>query len=141
VEQKAARVEISRTLLASLEKMKATGLAYLLTSDESWFTHYNTHQAKWAKTAAAAGQRARPVLTKQKCLVVVTWSFNGFSHFSTVPPGTTYTSDFVVQTLIPELELEISTTRPKIGLSGKKLHCDNARPHTSKSTRDVFAAK
>jgi len=100
-EQKAARVEISRTLLASLEKMKATGLAYLLTSDESWFTYHNPHIARWTKTGEAPGQRTRPTLTKQKCLVVATWSFNGFLHLTTVPPGETYTIDFVLQTLIP----------------------------------------
>jgi len=64
-----------------------------------------------------------------------------FLHLSTVPSGTTYTSDFVVQTLIPELESAIRTTRPIIGLSGTKLHWDNARPHTSKLTTDTLAAK
>ena len=73
--QKALRVAKSQELLDALRQSR---LAYILTSDESWFLHYNPHPAKWARTAAAAGERAVPVMTKNKTMVVVCLSFAGF---------------------------------------------------------------
>jgi len=139
--QKAKRVDVSAGLLAILDRMSRTGLAYLLTSDESWFMHHNPHSARWATSATEAGQRVRQTLTKEKCLVVMTWSFNGFCHVMVVPQGETYTSDYVVNTLLPALDETLRAKRPVIGISGTKLHWDNARPHTSHETQNAFRAR
>jgi len=113
----------------------------VLTSDESWFTHYNPHQGKWAKTGAHAGQRARPTSTKEKTMVVVFWSFTGFFFVTALPPGQTYNSEYVATTLVPQLEAKREETRPAIGLGGTKLHWDNARPHIAESTKMLLQSK
>ena len=139
--QKAERVRIARDLLATLEGMKRGDIAYLLTSDESWFLHYNPHPARWATSSEEAGQKARPTQTKEKCLIVVTWSFTGFLHVTVLPQGTTYTSEYVVSKLIPEVDAAVRVKRPMIGLSRSKLHWDNARSHTSAATRNELDAR
>jgi len=139
--QKAARVEAATSLLATLDRLSPTGLAYLPTSDESWFLHYNPHSARWATSATEAGERTRQTPTKDKCLVVMTWSFNGFCHVTAVPQGETYNSEYVVNILLPALDAAIRDKRPVIGLSGTKLHWDNARPHTSRMTQDALGSR
>ena len=137
-EQRQARVTTSRALIGLLRR---SGLAFVLTSDESWFTHYNPHSAKWARTGAEAGQRAKPTMTKEKTMVVVFWSFTGFSFVTAVPRGKTYNTEYVTEMLIPELEDAIRVHRPVVGLRGVKLHWDNARPHTSTTTKSLLAIK
>ena len=80
--------------------LSQSGKAYVLTSDESWFTHYNPHRSKWASSRAQAGQRERPVITKEKTMVVVFWSFTGFAYVTSVPQGMTYTTEYVVNMLL-----------------------------------------
>ena len=82
--QKAMRVTKAQELLDALRQSE---LAYVFTSAESWFSYYNPHPAKWVKTAAAAGERAMPALTKNKTMVIVCWSFIGFSLSQRFPKG------------------------------------------------------
>ena len=128
-------------LLKELNSMRPTGMAYLLTSDESWFFHDNPHQAKWATDSASAGTRPLHTIGSTKTLVVVFWSFTGFFYLDVVPDGTRYNSDFITENLIPGIEGAISESRPIIGLSKTKLHWDNARPHSSAKTRNVLENK
>jgi histone-lysine N-methyltransferase SETMAR len=140
-EQKDARVKGAKTLLAELQRVTSRGLAYIVTEDESWFSHYNPHQAKWARTRSEAGSRSRQKPTKEKTLVVVFWSFSGFFLVRALPSGSTFTSEYFVTSLLPDIESEISKTRPSLRLARTKLHWDNARPHTSSTTRYALDSK
>jgi len=140
-EQKIVRETVAQDLLAELDSMRPIGLSYVLTSDESWFCHDNPHQAKWALSRDEAGERARPTITKEKTLIVVFWSFTGFSFVTSVPAGSTYTNDYLTNILIPELETALRKFRPVLGIRRTKLHWDNARPHTAVITKNELASR
>ena len=138
VAQKQARVAKACELLESLNR---TGPSQVLTSDASWFSYHTSPRTKWARTRAEAGQRPRQTTTKEKAMVVVFWSCSGFFFVTAVPDGKTYTSEYVIDVLVPELEKEIRKRRPCRGLRGIKLHWDNARPHITTRTRDFLTDK
>jgi hypothetical protein len=140
-EQKGKRVQDCRVLVDELGRLGPTGLSYVLTSDESWFCHDNPHQAKWAHCRDDVGTQPRQTITGEKALIVVFWSFKGFSLVTCVPKDCRYTSSYFVNTLLPTLEESFSSIRPTLGIARTKLHWDNARPHIAKATRNALSER
>jgi len=134
-EQRVRRMNIAQDLLRRLHEMSPYMLAYLLTSDGSWFTLKIPNCAGWARTREELGTIPKLKITKDKILIVVFWSFKCFFHVVAVPDGKTYTSEFVTETLFPGLKAAVSVKHPQIGLSRMMLHWDNARPHTAGTTQ------
>jgi histone-lysine N-methyltransferase SETMAR len=52
------------------------------------------------------------------------------------PQGQDYTSQFVIETVLPCIELKLAERRPRLRATGAHLHMDNAKPHRSKKSID-----
>jgi len=140
-EQRANRVSIAQGLFDELTSLSPTGLAYVMTADESWFNYDNPHSSMWAPSREAVGTRPNPGITRRKTMLSVFWNFSGFFMIEALPVGATYTSDYVCSSIIPKLESALLQQRPTLGLKRTKLHWDNARPHTAHQTLEHLAAK
>lgn len=140
-EQRATRVSMAQGLLDELTSLSPTGIAYVMTADESWFNYDNPHSSMWAPNREAAGTRPNPGMSRRKTMVSVFWNFTGFFVIEALPEGATYTADYVCSSVIPKLESVLLKQRPTLGLQRTKLHWDNARPHVARQTLEHLAEK
>jgi hypothetical protein len=56
----------------------------------------------------------------------------GFVSVEFLPMGQKYNSQFVTETVLPNIENKPAECRPKLRTIAAHLHVDNAKPHTSK---------
>ncbi|XP_011154625.2 histone-lysine N-methyltransferase SETMAR-like [Harpegnathos saltator] len=115
-------------------------LKRLITNDEKWITYGNNVRKKsWSKQGKAPQSVAKPTrlhaLTPKKVILCVWWDWKGIVHHELLPPGRKIDSDLYCRQLA-RLQLAIQKKRPElISKMGVVYHADNARPHTSLTTR------
>lgn len=111
-------------------------LKRLITGDEKWITYdNNVRKRSWSKRGEAPQTIAKPGLTSKKVMLCVWWDWKGIVHYELLSPGQTINSDLYCQQLM-RLKQSIQEKRPElINRKGVVFHHDNARPHTSLTTR------
>ena len=125
------RSNLSKQLYQQLRTLKPCDV---ITSDESWFYFSYHHDAMWVKHKNEVLEVESRFQNARKVMICIFWSFGNLLMIRILPPGTTYNTNYVLTTLIPDLEEVALTKRPVSGLKSYTLHWDNARPHRSKDT-------
>lgn len=108
----------------------------MITGDEKWVTYDNVvrkrswgHKSEPPKTTSKAG------LHTKKIMLSVWWDYKGVVHYEVLPSGRTIDSTLYCSQLT-RLAREISIKRPELAnRKGVVFHHDNAKPHTSLTTR------
>ena len=132
------RAELSKELYEQLEKLKPVDI---ITSDESWFYFSYHHKAMWVKDKNEVLEVESRFQNSKKVMICIFWSFGNLLMIRILPEGTTYDTNYVLQTLIPDLEEVASSIRPVTGLKSYTIHWDNARPHRSNATTNAIKEK
>lgn len=111
-------------------------LKRLVTGDEKWLTYDNIkRQRSWSIRGESAQKVAKPRLTSRKVLLCVWWDWQGIIYYELLPYGQTINTVLYCQQL-DRLKEAIAQKRPALANTKKIVfHHDNARPHTSISTR------
>lgn len=108
----------------------------MITGDEKWITYDNIERKRsWSKRGEASQTVAKPVLTTRKVMLSIWWDWKGVVYYELLQPGQTIDSELYCQQLT-KLREAIREKRPElINRKGVVFHHDNARPHTSLTTR------
>lgn len=111
-------------------------LKRLVTGDEKWVTYDNIKRKRsWSIRGEPAQTVAKPGLTPRKVLLCVWWDWQGIIYYELLPYGQTLNSNIYCQQL-DRLKEAIAQKRPSLAnKKGIVFQQDNARPHTSISTR------
>ncbi|XP_025163175.1 histone-lysine N-methyltransferase SETMAR-like, partial [Harpegnathos saltator] len=111
-------------------------LKRLVTGDEKWVTYENNRRKRsWSKHSQPVQTIAKPELTVKKVLLCVWLDWEGIIHYELLPSGQSLNSDLRCQQLT-RLKQAIDEKRPELAnRKGVVFHQDNARPHTSLTTR------
>ncbi|CAK9796605.1 Histone-lysine N-methyltransferase SETMAR [Anthophora quadrimaculata] len=111
-------------------------LKRMVTGDEKWVTYENNSRKRsWSNRGGPAQTIAKRGLTAKKVLLCVWWDWKGIIHYELLPSGQTLNSDLYCQQLT-RLKQAIDQKRPELAnRKGVVFHQDNARPHTSLTTR------
>jgi len=132
-EQKAARVLMSRSLLATLTSLNPGRISSVITGDESWFYYEYPQEGRWARTREDVAPRPKRSIGAKKVMITVFWSTRGIHLIEALPDGETFNSEYACH-LLDRLDSNLRELRPSMGARGMALHWDNARPHTSQQT-------
>ncbi|XP_017765117.1 PREDICTED: histone-lysine N-methyltransferase SETMAR-like [Eufriesea mexicana] len=111
-------------------------LKRMVTGDEKWVIYENNGRKRsWSKRGEPAQTIAKPGLTTKKVLLRVSWDWKGILHYELLPSGQSLNSDLYCQQLT-RLKQVIDQKRPELAnRKGVVFHQDNARLHTSLTTR------
>lgn len=128
------RVETCENLLRWNEQ--SPFLKRLVTGDEKWVVYNNVRcQRSWCHAGEPSQTVAKAGLHPQKVLLCIWWDWKGVLYYELLPQGATINSNVYVAQLT-KLKREIRQKRPElINRKGVVFHHDNARPHTSLTTR------
>lgn len=128
---KADRIRLSRALLHEL----GTGDSHdIITGDESWFYLNYSPDGCWARKSQDVPVHVRPGIWTQKFMLTIFWGIRGFYLIDVLPHGMNFNSTYAC-TLLDKLATSLNEFTSGKGLSGMRFHWDNARPHTSSTTR------
>lgn len=111
-------------------------LKRMVTGDEKWVTYENNSRKRsWSNRGEPVQTIAKPGLTAKKVLLCVWWDCKGIIYYELLPSGQTLNSDLYCEQLT-RLKQAIDQKRPELAnRKGVVFHQDNARPHTSLTTR------
>jgi hypothetical protein len=135
--QKKKRVEMSRSLLAILEKAALTDFNFICTGDESWIALDNPPREQWLPRDSTPPTFPKATVAGPKVLLTVFFSGARVLLTCYTEQGETMkTTTFIEDVLVP-LRGELDTEKR---FRGKMvdLHCDNASCHRSAETRQWF---
>lgn len=136
-QQSAKRVEICKNLLNYPTDLRF--YKKIVTCDEKWVYWRNPDTSgQWL----SQGQTAFPVAGRgqfeKKSMLCVFWNYEGVIHHEFVPDGTTINSDLYCEQL-DRVYAKLSQLYPAlVNRKGVLFQQDNARPHTSRQTKEKF---
>jgi histone-lysine N-methyltransferase SETMAR len=84
--------------------------------------------------------RVKDSIASKKVMIFIAWNPCGFLLVEALPEGTRFNSLFIREILIDKLDAKLKEMGIKNGIIGQTMHWDNARPHISTQTMDLFAA-
>lgn len=129
-----ARISICDLLLKRQEKHPF--LRNLVTGDEKWISYDNVvRKRSWGHSSEPPKTTSKAGLHPKKIMISVWWDYKGVIFYELLPSGTTVDSN-VYCSQLTKLNKAIYEKRP--GLANRKgvvFQHDNARPHTSMTTR------
>ncbi|XP_065658153.1 histone-lysine N-methyltransferase SETMAR-like [Hydra vulgaris] len=110
----------------------------MLTCDEKWIMYCNKKQTyHWLASNDPVPMTPKPSIHQQKVLLCVWWTTAGIVHYELLPSGQTITAKIYSAQLDRGL---VALHQKQAALANRKcvvFHQDNARPHTSKITRET----
>ena len=130
-EQKVARVELSKSLLRTLQKAQHQNFSFFFTGDESWFYLSTCHQLQWIPQGDKPSTREKKMIGSKKCMLSVFWNPDGFLIIDLLPDDLRFTSEYFINNILEKIYEATTPLREK---EHRKitLHFDNARPHTAR---------
>ena len=133
-DQKRNRFHTSSNLLVRFNNEPF--LDRIITCDEKWIMYDNRKRGYvWVDKHAPPTTFPKPNLHPQKVLLSVWWCCNGVIHYNFLQPGQTITAESYCRDL-DLMHQKLQTFWPAVvNRKGPILLQDNARPHTSKTTR------
>lgn len=134
-DQKIARFVTCSNLLVRLKNEPF--IDRIITCDEKWLLYDNRKRGYvWVDKHAPPSTFPKPNLHPKKILLSVWWCCKGLIHYSFLQPGQTITADSYCR----DLELmhqKLQTFWPALAKRRAPILLqDNARPHTSRTTRE-----
>lgn len=112
----------------------------MITCDEKWVYYNNTgRQGEWVEAGAQPSSVARRGLTNKKVLMCIWWDCRGIIYQTYLKPGQTIDSESYIQMLM-QVQGELLKRRTSlVTRKGVIFHQDNAKPHTSKVTKQFLS--
>jgi histone-lysine N-methyltransferase SETMAR len=110
----------------------------IVTLDESWIYLFSEHDLIWTAPRESVIDRGRHIVQSPKFMLTVVWNPIGFHVLKALPKG----SKFNAQYYINDILVAISDWRRQTGEGRPNklwVHFDNARPHTTKMSRDYIS--
>lgn len=133
-EHKIQRISICSYLLS--RQQNDPFLSRIVTGDEKWVQYDNSKRKRqWLSAGESSKSTPKPNIHGKKVLLCVWWGMKGIIHYELLKPGQTINAELYCQQL-DRLNDQIAIKLPAIAnRKGVILQHDNARPHTSKITR------
>lgn len=130
-DQKAARVELSKSLLRTLQKAQHQNFSFFFTGDESWLYLSTSHELQWIPQGEKPSTREKKMIGSKKYMLSVFWNPDGFLIIDILPDDFRFTSEYFINNILEKIYEATKTLREK---EHRKIiiHFDNARPHTSR---------
>jgi hypothetical protein len=127
--QKAKRVDLAGSMLATLSHQVSSNFHFIFTGDESWFFYSYPHTHQWVVSMDDRAERERESHFKEKR--IFTGFFNGTGEFliDIMPAGETMTGQYFAQHIIVPL---VSVCYPNGRIPHQhhvNVHFDNATIH------------
>ena len=132
------RATVSQNLYDSLINLQPNDV---ITSDESWFFFNYPANSMWVRDRSELIEVENRFQSSKKVMISIFWNFGNLVMIRILPEDSTYNTDYVLNSLIPDLDVVALSVRPSRGLKSYWLHWDNARPHCSKRTSDCVKSK
>ena len=129
--QKVSCVELSKSLLKSLESAEKFGYNFFYTGDESWFYLNTDYSIQWLPSDEKPSTREKITIQSKKYMLTIFWYPNGFALVKVLPEGERFTAEYFMNDILQEL-YEKTIEIPNRGYRKVTLHYDNARPHTAR---------
>ena len=137
--QKAARLQMAKTNLATYELSDPRRLLEIVTGDETWIQFKPPIRKQDGKVWLKKGEVPPAVCVSDfrapKVLYCIFFDGLGPVAQIPVPKGQTLTGQFYADVVLPEVEKFYLKRRPRTGTRGLKILHDNARPHKSLAVR------
>jgi hypothetical protein len=136
-EQKQIQVQMAIELLHVLSVQSTRQWHDIVTLDESWIYLFSEHDLMWTVHGEIFVDRERHTVQSPKFMLTVVWNPIVFHILKALPKGLKfnaqrYTNDILVA--ISDWRWQTGGTRP----NKLWVHSDNARPHTTKMSRDYI---
>ena len=132
---KKLRVELSKQILEILEN-KSNSWLNIVSGDEVWIYWDNENTSQWLPAGSKPPLAAKKTIGSKKSMFAVFLSLRGFIAVKILHAGEKFDSQFMINTVFPEITTKFKSFRPKKGQNGIFIHMDNAPCHNSKVTRD-----
>lgn len=133
-DQKLARLETSRTLLARFQTDRADFFKRFVTQDETWVHHFEPEsklQSKqWKHPGSPPPKKFKQTATAKKVMASVFWDSEGVLMIDYLQKGQTITGEYYASEL-RQLKEAIKQKRPGKLRAGVLLLQDNAPVHTA----------
>lgn len=112
-------------------------LKRMVTRDEKWIVYDNVVcKRSWKHSSEPPQATSKAGLHPKKIMLSVWWDYKGVIYYELLPSGKTIDST-VYCSQLTKLDQAIRTKRPELAnRKGVVFHHDNARPHTSLTTRN-----
>ena len=137
--QKAARLQMVDTNLATYELSDPRRLLEIVTGDETWIQFKPPIRKQDGEVWLKKGEVLLAVCVSDfrtpKVLYCIFFDGLGPVAQIPVPKGQTLTGQFYADVVLPEVEKFYLKLRPRTGARGLKILHDNARPHKSLAVR------
>ncbi|GFV74526.1 mariner Mos1 transposase [Trichonephila clavipes] len=128
-------------ILIRYEEEKDDMLSRIVTGDKTWVSHITPkskqQSMEWRHTFSPVKVKAKQTLSKRKIMATVFWDRRGVFLVDFMPQGTTINSGAYCVTLL-KLRRALQNKWCNMLSKGVLLHHDNARPHTSRTTRKLI---
>jgi hypothetical protein len=134
---KQIRADVSRELLALLQRHERTSWRNIVTLDESWFYLETDYEQVWIPQDAEPPERQRLTIQSKKLMITVVWTPLGFARIAALPKGVKFNSDYYISEILSPL-LAWHRRTAGGGRGNLIVHADNARPHKSKKVRQFM---
>lgn len=130
-----ARISICDALLKRQENDPF--LKRLVTGDEKWIVYDNVvRKRSWRSSSEPPQTTSKAGLHPKKIMLSVWWDYKGIIYYELLPSDRTIDST-VYCSQLTKLNQAIRSKRPELAnRKGVVFHHDNARPHTSLTTRN-----
>ena len=139
LEMKTQRKEMCIHLLKRYNKEGEAFLERVVTGDESWVHHFNpesiVQSMEYRHKTSPSPSKFKVIASASKVLLTIFWDMKGVVHMEFLKQGHTVNSEKYISTLrtLKAILRRVHSDRDSI------LQHDNARPHTSRQTRDALA--
>lgn len=97
--QKVSRVELSKSLLKTIQTAKHYKFEYFYTGDESWFYLSTDHKIMWLPPDEIPPFIEKKTKYSKKFMLTIFWNINGFPIVEILPDGEKFTAEYFVNNI------------------------------------------
>jgi hypothetical protein len=130
------RVEMAQQMLSILKRDRRHNFVHVITGDETWVFYNIPYDFEFGPLGSPRPVVEKKELTKDKVMLIVFWSVEGFHVIEPLPPNTTCTADFFQKRVIKPLN---KIFKPKTAGHPIWFHCDNCAVHRAKTSHKLLS--
>ena len=101
--QKVARVEISKSLLKTLQKASHQNYIFFYTGDESWFYLSTDYEIQWIEEGEKPATRAKKMIDSRKFMLSIFWNPQGFLIVDILPEHQKFNGDYFINNILEKI--------------------------------------